>query len=367
MPANSPDILRAEFIYRNDVANNILTKGCTKPRGQLEIVLGAAAVNLAVGLAVKAAESILDTVALRLQPEVMVFEATIPLKGLFSSDGDGGLAINDGCLVFYSVSDQELEYNDHLKDIKLDNIDLMAVFQVTSSHDGTAFRFDVRRWHYKSFVGNMSRRWTESSNERDIALKIEFLTPGSAALGTRTVFIENIFSSVDTQEIGLLFEKDQQLPWFAVPSRLGTSPAPFSFPVNLKVTLVETTRPNALGLFLQDFLKSSRADILSLVKDTTRRAVDPTFEAGEVQKLAEGAGTAYGAYMTAWDALNTHKASKPSPSKLPASEPEEAEAEVKLTGWKAQFTIKEKIVSAKRIVAQSAFGAAGLPWPGNLP
>ncbi|WP_430421375.1 hypothetical protein [Methylibium petroleiphilum] len=366
---SSDSILFAEFVYREDVATNPLTKVCavappllaplTKESVATGIAASALAVDLVASLAAKAAESLIDAAAARMQAEAVTLDATVPLEGLYRADGS--FAIDQGCLVFYDRDDSGAGPDE--------NCSIHAVLQVDVSPDATAFRFTVRHWKRRDFL-RKNKSFFQREGERDFALKIEFLTPGTEGLGTRSVFVEHIFTFVERSELNALFKPGQKLPWFAVPRRptppVGTAPQTKVMPLNLRVTLVETTKPNQFAQWMQALAKEKKGDISTLVKDAVRQAVDPSFAATQVAKQADGAGSAFAAYKTAWDELSAHRTTKPKLAENATPE-QKAAHEAALGSWLAKFAVKSQSLEAKKVIAKVAFDAAELPWPGALP
>lgn len=342
-------VLRAKFFYRDELSTGgMLTANCPQDDKEIPVALGGLLTDVAVGLAGKAAESLIDAAAARTQPEATTLDAVVPLDGFY--DRTGAIAAAGGCLVFHNGTDEQAS-----------NATLKAVFQVKASSDGSAFRFTVVYWKFDGFLKGKSTQWFQSRGSRDIALKIEFLTPGNASLGTRAAFIEQVFAAVEAPALPSLFLPKQELPWFAAPPRPtsgndGKQDGARVLPLNLRVTLVETTRPNQLGLWVRAMAQENRAAVSTLVQDSVRKALDPVFEATEGAKLAEAAGIAYSAYKTAWDELKTHLDTKPDAADVAATH-----------AWTASFIVKRQGVTTKQVVARSAFDAAGLSWPGSLP
>ncbi len=364
---SSDSVLHSEFVYRNEVMTHPLTKkhvedpsaedgpdavnAADKVGAGFTAAAGGLAVNLAVGLASRAAESLIDLAAARLKSDAVTLESTCPLEGFYRSDGL--IAIDQGCLVFHDGADPE-------------NSAVMAVFQVEISPDATAFRFTVRHWKRTKFLRSTKKFW-ELSTDRDVAIKIEMLTPGSDGLGTRSVFFEQIFTLVDEGELSDLFKKTQRLPWLAVPRRStpipGLLPSTKVMPLNLRVTLIETTKPNLFAQWLQAVATEKKGDITNFVKDAVRQAIDPSFAASQSAKQASSAASAYSTYKSLWDDLSAHRAARPQ-----LSEPAPTEAQkVAMADWAAKFDVKKQVLEANRTVAQVGFAAAELPWPGDLP
>lgn len=359
---SSYSVLRAEFVYREQLGTHSLAEvrnaAADEGRPNVAPAVVALGAELAASLAAKAAESLIDAAALRMQPEAVTLDITIPIEGFYLSNGK--IAVDKGCLVFHDG----IGANGAQRSI-------LAVFQVDISPDLSAFRFTVQHWHHEVFLAQ-TRGWFQRAGERDFAIKIELLSPGSEGLGTRSVFVEHVFTALDQSELAQLFTKGQKLPWFALPKRPAVTttdpgaPAFKTLPLNLRVTLVETTKPNQFAEWMQALAKEKKGEISALVKDSVRQAIDPSHAATQGAKLADAAGTAYAAYKTAWDDLSAHAAAKP---KLPetATADQKSTHDAAMAAWNAKALVKSQALDSKRVVAKVAFDAADLPWPGNLP
>ena len=356
--SDGPGLLRGKFLYKEELSKNPLAAQC-KPEGQRFVP--PVAVDIAVALAGKVTESIIDAVVAKSQPEATTLEAVIPLDGFYNAydeaAGGSDAAVQNGCLVFHNGSDD-----------RGTGATLKAVWQVAVAPDNSAFRFDVVEWQFDRFLKPIPDRWNQKTDVRDFVLKIEFLSPGQDSLGTRSVFVEHSFIAVDAQAIAKAFTPGQELPWFSSPTQSRSSNAKdLNVPLNIRITVVETTKPNQFALWMQDIAKEKKADISTIVKDAVKRSLDPVFDATESAKKAETAGSAYGAYKTAWDSLSTQQATKP--ADLPANATAAAQSAYKasLNSWQASMTVGRQLVEARRLAAKAAFSAAGLPWAGDLP
>lgn len=344
-------VLKAQFVYKDELRKNPLTAKCKAPEAR---IAGAAILtDIAVSLAGKLTESVIDAAAAKTQPEATTLETVIPLPGFY---GAKDIAISDGCLVFHNGIDD-----------KASQASIKAVLQVAPSPDLTAFRFTVREWQFQRFLKPTTTSWFQTSDIKDFVLKIEFLSPGSDGIGTRRVFVEHPFAAVDRETIANAFTPDQQLPWFSSPPRSSPDATDLNLPLNLKITLVETTKPNQFAAWLQEIAKEKKGDVATLVKDAVKRSLDPAYEATENAKQAEAAGTAYAAYKTAWDALAAQHAAKPADPPAGASSAAQAAHQAALKAWQAAIVVSGQTMEAKKVAAKVAFAAAHLPWPGDLP
>lgn len=344
-------VLRVEFLMPGDIAGHALAAAHARPlppapqqapEAQKSLAApGAALVQLGVGLATQAAESLIDAAALWAQPDVARLECVTPVDAFYRADGR--LGIEHACLVMHDGSNRAG-----------DGRTMLGIFQIVVSADGTAFRFDVAHWEARRFQNQVEgvRRLFARAGTRDIALKIEFLSPGAEGLGTRSVFVEHVFTDIDAEELAVLFEKGQRLPWMAVPRRPAEPAA--TLPLNLKVTLLETEKPRQFAAWLLQQAQARKGELSGLVKQAVQQAIDPAHAATERARLAGAADTAFAAYRTAWDDLAAHRKLRPQ-----AGDPA-------LAAWTSGETVRQAVLASRRSVARAAFDAADLPWPGDL-
>lgn len=343
-----PGVLKGEFVYAGETAGHPLAGKCTAPGGR---ALSGIATDILVGLAGKLTESLIDAAAARTQPEATTLEVVVPLDGFYSPKE---IAVDAGCLVFHNGTASDAS-----------DASVKAVFQVLVSKDRKAFRFDVIEWQYKRFLKPEPSRSAQKKDVRDFVMKIEFLAPGSEGVGTRRVFVEYPQFGVTQASIAGAFSANQKLPWFSAP------PPPekmegLSLPLNIRITLIETTKPNQFALWLQQVAKDKKGDISTAVQNAVRESLDPNYAATQSAQAADAAGTAYAAYKTAWDALAALHAAKPvlPPNPTPA---QQAVYNAAVKTFEANVAVNERLTEAKRIAAKMAFDAADLKWPGDLP
>ena len=343
--------LRVQFVYAEDAANHPLTKGIAPanasagPDGGIAAA-AAALVPIVVSLATKAAVSLLDFVAARTQPEATTIETTAPVGGFYRKDGS--IALAGGYLVFHNGDD---DAGTHAS--------LLAVLLVSVSGDGSAFRLTVKEWKHTQFLSSHTVQAAQVDDERDIALKIEFLSPGSSGFGNRTVFIEQVYPAVELKQLRSLLEVGHEFAWFAAPVRPALGTAELQVPFNLRVTFVETTIANKFATWVQAAIKDNKDKLGTLVGTLVHDALDPGAAAEDRVKLTVAAGTAFDAYKVAWDDVSKAAASPP------VEDPATSQA---LTDkWKAELAVKRQLLLSRQTIAQSAFSAAGIGWPGNLP
>lgn len=357
-----PGTLKAQFFYSGDPGDPVpdeLKKYCPSVTGKAREGISAPIADIAVTLAGKAVESLIDSMAARTQAEATTLDVTVPIKGFFGvAGGDQNIAVNQGCLLFHNGK----SLND------TSNASVLMSLRVIRSEDGTAFRFDVIHWTFTRFLKPLTSRWFQDQTRRDFAIKIELLTPASSGLGTRSVFIEQLFQGIDEASLDNAFFPGQQLPWFSAPPQPPSAVKDgIHLPLNIRITLVETTKPNQFAQWMQDLAKEKKSDISTAVKDAVRKSLDSNFAASEQMKLAETAASTYAAYKAAWDDGFTHKAAEPKKPGDTVDEAIQAKYNADKLAWDSQLTIKIQNVSAKRVLAQSAFQAADLRWPGDLP
>jgi hypothetical protein len=351
LAAEGPGLLRAKFVYEPDLSDEPLAANCTR-RG--ERTLPPILTDIAVTLAGKVTESLIEAAAAKTQPEATTLETVIPLPGFY---GASDVAIADACLVIHNGNDD-----------RANGATFKAVWQVVVAPDNTAFRFNVVEWNFSRFLKPTTDSWFQKAGIRDLVLKIEFLSPSQDNLGTRSVFVEHQFIAVDADSLAKAFIKGQQLPWFASPTRSASSNAKgLNVPLNVKITLVETTKPNQFAVWTQEIAREKKADVTALVKDAVRRSLDPVFDATEGAKKADTAGTAYVSYKAAWDALAAQQGTKPVDPPAGADAAAQAAYKAALNAWQASMTVGRQTLEARKVATKAAFSAAGLPWPGDLP
>ncbi|KAB2920651.1 MAG: hypothetical protein F9K30_16105 [Dechloromonas sp.] len=373
MASDAINTLKAQFIYRDDIADaseairaicpssdkgakTSEMKGKGRELTQFVPILS----DVLVSFAGKAVESIIDSAAAKTQPEATVLETTIPLDGFYDNSGD--IAPSGGCLIFHNAPD------DNLSDASL-----LASFVLFPSSDKSAFRFDVNYWKFSRFLKEESSSWFQEDGIRDFILKIEFLTPGSSGLGTRSVFVEHVFSAMSAKSLSRAFTQGQKLPWFSSPPKLSggmsdTSRSSIKYlPLNIKISVVETTKANQIAQWVQDIAKEKKSDFSAAVKDALKKSLDESYAAADDAKQVDLASVAYSAYKATWDEMASQKAAKPKDVGAAASQPDRDKHEADMLAWRASMTVKLQLVAGKRTIARAAFSNANLSWPGDLP
>lgn len=363
MAKEGPGTLKAIFIYSDEISTSTpaLRDLCPQDVGQ-SIGLAAIATDIVVNLAGKAVESIIDAAAAKTQPEATTLDISFPLEGFYDEKGD--IAVSGGCLIFHNADEPDLS-----------DASMLGSFMLVPSYDRTAFRFHVYRWRFSSYLKPQIKRWLQEDGIRDFVLKIEFLSPGSSTLGTRSVYVEHTFIAASATTLGTAFSKGQKLPWFSSPSKpsgLPVNPASTSgkgryLPLNIRVTAVETTKANQFAQWVQDIAVEKKADISAVVKESVRKSIDESYAVTDKMKQADVASTAYATYKAAWDDGTTHKASKPKALAASADQVAIDKFTADTQAWKALLTVKVQGLAAKKVLARAAFSNAELDWPGDLP
>lgn len=362
MAKDGPGTLKAQFIYADEITTSrpALQKLCPQAGAQ-SVALATIATDVVVSLVGKTVESIIDAAAAKTQPEATTLDVTIPLDGFFDEKGD--LAVSGGCLIFHNADESDLT-----------DASMLGSFVLVPSYDKTAFRFQVFQWKFSSYLKPQTSRWFQQDGVRDFVLKIEFLSPGSAGLGTRSVYVEHAFTAVSVPSIAAAFSKGQDLPWFSAPpkpSGLPVNPPTGQpktryFPLNIRVTAIETTRANQFAQWVRDIAKEKKTDISAAVKDAVKKSLDESYAVTDKTKQADLASTAYAAYKAAWDDTAAHKVLKPKdPGTADQATKDKFAADTQ--AWRALLTVKLQGVAAKKVLARAAFSNAELDWPGDLP
>jgi hypothetical protein len=302
-------------------------------------IMGSIVDDLVVGLAGSVVESLIDSLAMKFEPDSSTLESTIPVDGLYKGTE---FSYNGGCLVFHNGDDTAYDKAAPLE----------AVFMLGTSPDSTAINFTVVHWAFKNFTKNKVESWGQQKGVRDIAVKLEFLSPSSEGIGQRKIFVEHTFTSVSKEQLGTLFRKNQTSPWLALPTNAASGNMDIHQPVNLKVTLVETTRQGRFAKWIQKAAAGVKDDVSTAVKVELKKALDSGYAATEAAKAAEAAGKAYDEYAKAQTDL----------AKIVGEEPA-TEGTPEHNSWKVRVAVATQLVETKKVLAKQAFSAADLQWP----
>lgn len=364
----SSQILKAQFYYANEtlVSEKKEDAPCPEKKDVVTAQGGVAAAlltDIAVNLAGKAAESLVTAIATKTRSQAMQLETTIPIDGFWGTDG---VFVAEGaCLVIHnSKTSNPADGTFH------------ASYVLSASYDESAFRFTVFSWKFDEFFREKSSQWLQK-RERDFALKIEFLTPGSEGVGTRAIFSEFVFSGVSKDALSKAFTKYQKLPWLLLPKKptafnVNTSGAAsgknqYFQPLNIRVTVIETTKPNQFGQWAQEISAEKKTEVSNLVKDAVKKSLDEKYAESEKLKVFTQASGLYATYKAAWDAAAAQKAKKPVEPADAASQSEKDKYLADLLAWKSVMQQHIAEVEAAEFMARSAYSSADSSWPGSLP
>ena len=359
MANEGPGTLKARFIHLGELDKlpPAIGKLCALPY-EVDLKISPVVVDVLVSLAGKAAESIIDLAAAKTQADATTLVTTIPLDGFFTETG--GIAPAGGCLLFHNASSADLE-----------DASILGAFRLIASKDSTAFRFQVATWRFARFLNPSTGHWFQKTGIRDLALKIEFLSPSSESLGTRSVFVEHVFKAVSDKDLGSAFISGQDLPWFLAPQSPGKLISETGIkrvlPLNIQITVVETTKPSQFATWMQDIAKEKKVSITDSIKDAVRKSLDENYAMASRSKLAAAAVAAFDEYKKAWDEATTIKTEKPKSIGDTADQVAKEKYQAEILVWKTKLTSKIISLSAARSAAQLAFANAEMSWPGDFP
>jgi len=165
------------------------------------------------------------------------------------------------------------------------------------------------------------------------------------------------------------------LPWFAAPTKPSglplaapnDDPKALFFPLNIRITAVETSLPNQFARWVQEIAKEKKSEIAAVVKDAVKDSLDQDYSAVEKMKKDSLASTAFAAYKASWDDASSHQSTRP---KLPEgllTDSQNAKYASDILSWKVAMNARLQVLAAKQILAKSSFASAVLAWPGDLP
>jgi len=359
MASCEPGTMKARFFYVNEIIPPEFLKHCPRVAA---LDIASIATGVAVDIAGKIAESLVDAAGAKTQPEATVLDLTIPIPGFFSEKGE--IAVTGGCLIFHNSCTTDLE-----------EASLLCSMTVVSSYDKSAFRFRINEWKFTRFLKTHSSGWFQKNDTKDFVLKIEFLSPGSAGLGSRSVYVEHAFLATSVPALQSAFVAGQDLPWFAAPTKPSglplaapnDDPKALFFPLNIRITAVETSLPNQFARWVQEIAKEKKSEIAAVVKDAVKDSLDQDYSAVEKMKKDSLASTAFAAYKASWDDASSHQSTRP---KLPEgllTDSQNAKYASDILSWKVAMNARLQVLAAKQILAKSSFASAVLAWPGDLP
>lgn len=369
---NGPGTLKVAFVYRDEQSEHPLERFCPPlPQAPPDAAksLAIATLSLATTTALfdvaskfieTGVSSLVDAAAMRMRAEATTLDVTVPVDGFYKAGGTND--IDGATLVLHNGVDRSAT-----------DASFNLSLSVIVSPDRTAFRLRVHIWNIERFLDPKPRALGQTA-ERDWVLRIEFLTPGSAGLGSRAAFVELAFPTVTLDELQDALYSGQDLHWLPMPvlpmalagGTAGSSARRY-LPFNVRATIVETTKPGLFAKWVEDSLVASKATLAKAATSEFRSAFDPTQKAADDAKQFEAANAAFMGYRKAWDALKATAESMPAAptaGALPADVTKHATAVAK---WKAEAAIQEKVLSIARSTAVAALQNAGIRWPGDFP
>ena len=351
-PADATDArLRADLYPAGDFVKSALAKAhCAVAPAPTRGVVS----DVLVGLVGKATGALLDGIAAKLRADAQTLEARSSIDAFYEGKRP---TLAGACLVIHNGKHPDG-----------DNATLAGVFQIEFSKDLTAWRLENKFWKFDRFL-IATTRWGQLETERDFALTVRLSKPGQDG-GEKASVLETILSSASLSAIQKAFQPGEKLPWMPVlvaPS--SEQDKVFTQPMNLRVTVVETTKANQLATWLREAAAEKKDEVVSLAKDLARRALDSGYAASEDAKAAVTAAGAYNDYKSAWDAWAQLLANKPADPGAAAQTDNTVRLryEADLNSWIARVQAAKALVKAKGIAAAGSFNAADLGWPGELP
>ena len=334
-------------LSKSDLAKDLCQAPSAGTRGVI--------VDIAVGLIGKAAGSLLEGIGAKLLAEAKTLEGRSSIDAFFSGKDP---TMQGGCLVIHNGTHPHGT-----------GASIVGVFQVEFSPDRSAWRLETKRWQYSRFIIGQSRQWGQVEAERDFAFRVLLTKPGQDSAQGNAAVLEYISNGLSLEDIQQKFIANEKLPWMSVPvaatsEEVGT----LTQPMNLRVTIVETTKPGQLAKWLYETTTERKDDLVAIAKDLAKRSLDPTYAAAENGKAVVTASTAYTDYKAAWDAWSQLAASKPiEPANAATDIGEKRKYDGALNAWKAGLAAARALAKAKGVAAAGAFSLAGLAWPGDLP
>ena len=308
--------------------------------------------DVAVSLAGKAVGSLVDIVANKAKAEAITLESISSMEGFYTPKE---IAADGGCFVIH---------NGRAADSS--GATFKAILKLKFSEDRTAFQFEILKWQFQSFFAPESRSWFQDKSRKDVILKIEFFAPGSDSIGTRSVFIERSWMDATQDDIGNAYEPGEKTPWFRAPPLPSKLIDARNSPLNIKTMVIETSRPKQIGIWLTEIASAKKAEIISLTESNVRNLIDNDAAAIHSAKLTEVASAAFAAYKSTWDNVFELSKNFPKLSDSPTSV-DRTKFDADTTAWKGKIQESVSLLSTKKRLAETAYSAASLIWPGDMP
>lgn len=321
---------------------------CNTKASGADFAAEAIVVDIAVSLAVKATESLIDAVSKKMDKTVTALESTIPIEGFYKGSVAKvnneetlitNIAVDGGCLVFHNGG------ND------INKASFSGKFRLESSADKSAVKFVVKEWNFKDFIVPKTN-WSQEEN-RDFVIEINFSSPGGQTAGATQAYAQIKFENVSKDQLATVLKNGMSLPWIATPP-ISTKAAIRHTPLNLQVKIIETTKPNQLATWIKAIADDKKTDISGAVADELKKQLDPSYASTQQLTALTKATEFYTAYKTAWDAYA-----------LEIGKYESTNESAKIA-WKAKVIGLWGFVEATKGPAKSAYKLAGLSWPGDL-
>jgi len=204
---NEPPELHVYFVPASQAETHPLTRDLFNK--QAKIVTAAAAASILIPLAAHAAVGVVSHVSSKSQnAHVLDLQQEILLEGCY--DQDGTFLLEGGFLCFCVGGTID---NNDATDIPKDPL-AMGIWKICTSQDGTAIRLIREKWMWEAFLQPPERsRWTcQSLKFRDLAITIEI-----DVVGGEKASWEFVFSSVSEEELSSLMELSTE--WRPAPSK----------------------------------------------------------------------------------------------------------------------------------------------------
>lgn len=236
--------------------------------------------NTLVGSALTATVNYLNT------KKAATFSATVPIENGASiaapSSGD--------CLYVSSTPIDNLSYED-LQDASLKS-DFFAVFsfQASSMKGSEVIKPVVEKWTYRSFLSR-SCPLLRNCSRRDVLLSLSFVEPAAPGKPGKILSepIGAAWPNIQRSALPNALMPNSQLPWVKAESLAG--------PVNISISITETSNPNQFTTALASAIESQRANILASADARLRNQPDPT-SAQAVRDAVTKATDALARYQT---------------------------------------------------------------------
>ena len=213
--------------------------------------------NTLVGSALTATVNYLNT------KRATTFSAAVPIE-----NGASIAASNSGqCLYVSSTPIDKLSYED-LQDA-WQNSDFFAVFsfRASSIKGPEVIKPVVEKWTYRNFL-NRSCPLLRNCSRRDVLLTLSFVEPAAPGKPGKILSepIGAAWPNIQRRALQNALMQNSELPWVQAESLTG--------PVNIRVSITETSNPNQFTTALASAVESQRASILASVESRLRNQPD---------------------------------------------------------------------------------------------